>query len=134
MTDLHCSDRPVSTMPGSCHDMPEGTECDDHPGVLEFRRVQTETDSFGCEYACLCEPCFTKFKADVEAERSKPRRCDWCKTETTDCRPTRDYDEGMAGPIYDVCQACRIRQTEAAHRELEERGDDYDDWGDGWDE
>lgn len=133
MKDLHCSHGPVSTLPGSYAELPPGTVCDDHPDVLAFKRVQTETDSFGCEYACLCEPCFVKFKADVEEDRKRPRKCDWCKTEATDCRPTRDYDEGMAGPVYNVCEACRTKQTEAAYAEIGDR-DDYDCWGDGWDE
>lgn len=129
--DLHVSRGPVSSMPGSTHSMPSGTVCDDHPDRPAVSRVQGETDSFGAEYHCLCQQCLDEYKAAIEAESKKESRCDWCGQMKTNCCPTRDYDEGMSGPVYDVCPNCRHKANEDARRELEESGYydrfDYDD-------
>ena len=100
--------------------------CDDHPDRPAVNRVQTETDSFGCEYAHLCQECIDKMRAEVAAARCG--KCDWCKKDATDLSPRRDYDEGMSGPVYDVCGVCRTNANERARAELEEssRYHDYD--------
>lgn len=125
---------PISTLPGSGHDLPEGTMCDQHPDRPAVARIQGETDSFGCEMNDLCEECL---KADREYERSAEARtgnCDWCKNVATDLADTRDYDEGMAGPVYRVCGACRKRRDDEdrAYNERwqREHPDCGDDWGD----
>jgi hypothetical protein len=74
--------------------------------------------------ACLAE--HRKHQAEARCGM-----CDWCKSEATDLRAKRDYDEGMSGPVYDVCGACVRKESELASQELEESGyydhDDYDD-------
>jgi hypothetical protein len=61
---------PVSTLPGSLHDVPTGAMCDDHPDRPALRRVQGETDSFGAEFLDLCNECITALKAgEAESRR-----------------------------------------------------------------
>lgn len=61
--------------------------------------------------------------------------CDYCKQEAPERVWTRDYDEGMSGPVYHICRACYQRQEDRINEELryqeEHYGygleDDYDD-------
>lgn len=131
MNDLHCSHGPVSSLPGSFHDLPEGTMCETHEDTLAVKRIQGETDSFGAEYVCMCQACYDEYQAYVEAKRASPCYCDWCKQMKTGVAPTRDYDEGMAGPVYQVCSDCRVRATEEAEEEIDSQGyEDYPDYED----
>lgn len=123
---------PISSLPGAMHAMPIGTMCDEHPDAPAVRRVQGETDSFGCEMYDMCQACLDghlRYRASAE---SRSGMCDWCKAETTDLRNTRDYDEGMYGSVYRVCGKCLKSQDDAARQELEEYEhrygylDDYD--------
>lgn len=108
---------PVRTLPGHRSAPPDGTECDDHPGVLAATRIQGETDSFGAEYLDLCTACVAR----LSREQAAPGYCDWCKAQVLDLRPRRDPDEGSCGRVYQVCQPCRRAQT---LREIAE----CDDW------
>ena len=132
-----CSRGPVSTMPGHVCVAADGAKCMDHDDRAATHRVQGETDSFGCEYLHFCAECFDKYKAEVAAAREQEanteRRCDWCAKMAKGVRLARDYDEGSAGPLYDVCPACLVRQSIAAEEEMEamEANDPYhDDWSD----
>lgn len=119
---------PVSTMPGACSSAADGVYCDNHPDRAAVARIQGETDSFGCEYLDLCQECVNELRAFAALDRIGV--CDWCKQEATDLRPSRDYDEGMSGPVYEVCGACVRRDNERAYAELEANGR-YDE---GWDD
>jgi hypothetical protein len=124
---------PISSLPGSSHALPDGAVCDEHPRRKAVARIQGETDSFGCEMWDVCDQCLKGIRAD-NAER-RIGACDWCKGEATDLRPARDYDEGMAGRIYDVCGACVKRRNDEAAEELARYDDDgYLDWEDDGDE
>ena len=118
---------PIPTLPGASHSVPDGTMCDDHPDRPATHRVQGETDSMGCEMYDLCDECFKEWKAHGVY---RPDKCDWCKKKAADIRPTRDYEEGMCGPVYYVCGACRKRRDERVRQEAEDSGY-YDDC---WDE
>ena len=114
---------PISSLPYSAHDTPQGAMCDEHPDRPAVVRIQGETDSFGCEMHDCCQEC-----ADaIRAERRTPQtgRCDWCKRDAPDLRAQRDYEEGMCGPVYQVCAPCRKRYDDAARAELDAY-DDYD--------
>ena len=115
---------PISTLPNSVHSPPEGAKCDEHPNLPAMYRVQGETDSFGSEMHDLCGECFRRWRAEP---KFKPDACDWCKEPADDCAPTRDYDEGMYGPVYYVCRECRRRQNDEARAELA-RYDLDSDW------
>lgn len=119
---------PCSTLPGSGHHVPDGTTCDDHPDRPAVARVQGETDSFGAELHDLCEECLRQYRAECAEDLSGC--CDWCKQEATDLRHTRDYEEGMSGPVYRVCGACLKRQQDEIQEELDRYDDMHgDDWG-----
>lgn len=121
---------PISTLPGRSHDLPEGQKCDEHPDRPAVARIQGETDSFGCEMNDMCAECLAEYREWARSPEATTGKCGWCKQEATDLRWTRDYDEGMHGPVYQVCGACR------RHREEEDRAelDAYDDGYDAYDE
>lgn len=121
---------PISTLPGSGHDVPDGMECDNHPGVKADARVQGETDSFGCEMIDMCAECFAAYRAYLaspEAAEDDCGTCDWCKNPATDLRDRRDYEEGMNGPVYRVCAPCIKRVNDRDQQEMDTYG--YDDGG-----
>lgn len=128
--DLSCSHGPVSSMPGSQHRLPAGTKCDSHPEVDAVVRIQGETDSFGAEYNCMCQKCHDEYRAHVQAEYEAEKRCDWCGHMEKHVRPYRDMDEGMSGPVYQVCRDCRKAESARLDEELEylQRLDDHNDW------
>jgi hypothetical protein len=95
---------PISTLQGSQHRIPDGMMCDDHPDRPAVARIQGETDSFGSEMHDCCQECIDEMKQ--AAKESRTGRCEWCCTEQTDIRPRRDFEEGMAGRVYDVCGGC----------------------------
>lgn len=117
---------PISTLPGAGHRVPDGMECDYHPGVPATARIQGETDSMGCEMEDLCDPCAKARRAQMSASRAEARcgKCDWCKKEATDLREARDYEEGMNGPVYRVCGSC-IKCRDDRIAEENERYDYY---------
>lgn len=128
---------PISTLPGRGYDFPIGTRCDDHPDRPAVARIQGETDSFGCEMIDMCQECLAEHRAYVRSPEATTGRCDWCKAEVSDFRRTRDYEEGMYGPVYEVCGACRKRRDDATNAYLDSFGDggwdepddyDLDDW------
>ena len=123
---------PTSTMPGSSHDLPSGTSCDEHPERPAVARIQGETDSMGAELFDLCEECLKEHREAIRnADTSS--LCDWCGTEVDARRETRDYDEGMSGPVYMVCAPCRRRASDRAAEEIADHDNRYGDheW---WDE
>lgn len=120
------SNGPVATMPGSHHSVPEGTKCDEHSTVPAVRRIQGETDSFGCEYYDVCQACYDK---DVEDRKNRDRSgyCDWCKCHAPRVSPRRDFEEGSSGRLYDVCDACIKKESDRISEEL---GEAQDEWFD----
>lgn len=114
---------PISSLPGSTRASPKGMKCDDCNEADAVTRVQGETDSMGCEMHDLCEACA---KVMLE-EMRKPSEgvCDWCKSPSNDLRPRRDFEEGMSGPVYEVCRSCIDRENERLKAELDQDG--------GWD-
>lgn len=109
---------PISTLPGALHNLPSGKRCDNHPDRLAIKRVQGETDSFGCEMLDLCQECYDEIKNYLKSERDG--QCDWCKAEARDLRDYRDIDEGMYGPVYRVCGECRKKDYQRIKDELDE--------------
>lgn len=92
-------------LPGTIKHLPSTTthHCDDHDDRLAVVRVQGETDSFGVEYLYMCTECFAEYSADDTPEVTD---CDWCKAVDVNVYPTRDYDEGLNGPVYMCCKQC----------------------------
>jgi hypothetical protein len=104
--------------------------CDDHPDRPAVGRVQGETDSFGSEMHDLCQECIDAHRAYACSEEARTGVCDWCKGQATDLRTTRDYDEGMHGPVYRVCGACHRQAVEEAEAELDAYDDAHPSYGD----
>lgn len=123
---------PISSLPGSRHTPPDGTRCDEHPDRPAIARVQGETDSFGCEMNDLCEECLKAEREYARSPEATSGRCDWCKKDATDLRARRDYEEGMCGPVYEVCGGCAARSDARIQADLDayDNGRD-DDWDDG---
>ena len=117
---------PVSSLPGSKHGFPKETKCDEHPEIEACARIQGETDSMGAEFIDLCEACY---KEHIEAMRTykDEGKCDYCGTHSEDRVTTRDYDEGMCGPVYYVCRPCKKRQSDRLLAEADEY-DRYNDY------
>ena len=98
---------PIATLPGACHGVPEGAMCDDHPDRPAVVRIQGETDSFGSEMYDCCAECAAALRAELRAPDIG--RCEWCNADDVPRRPQRDYDEGLYGRVYYVCEPCRKR-------------------------
>lgn len=111
---------PVSSLPGSIHD-PKGEMCDNHPDRPAVIRLQGETDSFGAEYEDLCRECHNRYKAEkAKGEHALVGSCDWCKGGNLNLHPTRDYEEGLCGPVYYVCSPCLKRRNDRLAEEERE--------------
>ena len=117
---------PISSLPGSTHQLPDGAMCDTHQDRPAVARIQGETDSFGSEMHDVCAEC-----RDEIRNHKDHGRCDWCKTEA-DLRPYRDLEEGSAGPVYQVCAECRRKDRARWAAEVED-DDDYLYYDDGED-
>lgn len=127
--ELHASSGRVSSMPGSLHYLPAGTMCDQHEDRPAVKRVQGETDSFGCEYVCMCQECYDAYRKYRDEEYEAEQFCEQCSQMKQHCRQVRDPDEGQAGRLYTVCEDCRIKNAERATEEYEEyrwADDDFD--------
>lgn len=107
---------PISSLPGAVHPVPAGTKCDEHPDRDAVSRVQGETDSFGAELNDCCAECEDRL-AQIRGGLHSGQ-CDWCKKHRADLKPTRDYDEGSYGSVYNVCRECRRKQSNDAAEEL----------------
>lgn len=118
MADI--SSDPVSTLPGHFCNLPTGAKCDDHPERDAVRRVQGETDSFGCEYYDMCQECFDEYIRDAQSA-DYSGRCDWCGKHTDHVIPHRDIEEGSCGRVYDVCKPCIDAERQRWEEEDEER-------------
>ncbi len=117
---------PIATLAGTGHAIPEGTMCDEHPDRPATHRVQGETDSFGSELNDMCDECFKADREEAKLPNIGP--CDWCDAKDVHRVDARDYEEGMAGRVYQVCAPCKKRQTDRLNAAYDDLGDwDYDD-------
>ncbi len=118
----------VATLPNSSHAFPAGTMCDMHPDRFAVARIQGETDSFGCEYNDMCQTCLDEHHAYVKSPEATTGVCEWCKKLKTTLRNRRDYEEGMAGPVYRVCSECVTKENESLSEELNSSFERYGTW------
>ena len=122
----HTPRGPVSSMSGDEVRLPLGLmECDVHQDRSAVVRLQGETDSFGAEFNFLCDECLKDAIKSQEEFVQQPYECDWCGKKAV-LSEVRDYSEGMFGPVYCVCPACRSAQNKRAQEEMEEMEDDDD--------
>lgn len=114
------SNGPVSSLPGQLFSAPVGTKCDEHPERDAVRRIQGETDSFGCEYYDMCQECLDEHdRESCEADYSG--KCDWCHKQANHLSPHRDIEEGSYGRVYEVCKPCIDAERQRWEEEDEER-------------
>lgn len=118
---------PISTLPGTGHDVPAGAMCDDHPDRPATHRVQGETDSMGCELLDMCATCFAAHRAAAR-NADTSGNCDWCKQHAPALRNRRDYEEGMSGSVYRVCTPCIDAQNARDEAELARYDNSYFDY------
>lgn len=119
---------PISSLPGALRKPPESQTCDDHPDRPATIRVQGETDAFGSEMHDMCDECYRAYKEEMKTW-DESGTCDWCHCHKPRVRPQRDFEEGMYGRVYQVCEECIKRVNDEARAELEDMGY-YDDWDD----
>lgn len=119
----------MRNLPGSSHSVPENTKCDIHAERHAVANIQGETDSFGAEYILMCQECYNEYKEETKNPHISD--CDWCEAKQTATWPRRDYEEGMSGRVYYLCQTCIDRDNAKISNELNDR-DFYCDYGD-WD-
>lgn len=115
---------PTRTLPGARHKIPEGTMCDEHPDRVAVARVQGETDSFGSELIDMCVECLARDKAEAEEAKNAEEACDWCGNLAKGLRNRRDFEEGLSGRVYRVCEQCVDRED----RRLEQEAGYNDDY------
>lgn len=102
--------------------------CDVHPDRPAVCRIQGETDSFGSEMNDFCRECRNAHLEYRRRPEARAGQCDWCKGEATDLRDARDYDEGMAGPVYRICGRCQKRRDDRIQEELDRYDHEYGDY------
>lgn len=128
---------PISSLPGAHHDVPDGTMCDLHPDRPAVARVQGETDSMGCELNDMCQECLDEHRRQV-ASADTSGICDWCKNFASKLRDHRDYEEGMCGRVYQVCDDCVKKENDRLKAEMAYDDDldegPFDDADDGLDD
>ena len=69
-------------------------------------RLQGETDSFGAECMYYCAEHKVAEEATLAQAAEVSRHCDCCD-KLAKLYPTRDWEEGIGGQVYDVCAECR---------------------------
>jgi len=82
-------------------------------------RIQGETDSFGSEMWDLCQSCLDQYRHEQRTADTSGT-CDWCRTHAQKLRDRRDYEEGMCGRVYQVCQPCIDRENARLAAEMDE--------------
>ncbi|WP_395495597.1 hypothetical protein [Acetobacter sp. KSO5] len=109
----------MSNLPGSRHSVPKNAKCDIHADRNAVANIQGETDSFGAEYILMCQECYDEYKQ--ESRKPDISDCNWCEAKQIAVKPRRDYEEGMSGPVYYVCQSCIDRDNARIAEELNDR-------------
>lgn len=99
---------------------------DEKCGKPSRHKIIGESDSFGDEHCYFCTECYQK-QRQWEIDNPPMGSCDYCKASNVRLFKHRDIDEGMHGPVYDICQPCRERYVAQLREELEANQDDDDD-------
>ena len=115
----------TSKLPGQEIALDSGDVCDTegHQNIAAVKRIVGETDSMGSESICFCQPCWDAYKD--EPKEPLTGVCDWCQTDSAKLRNMRDFEEGAAGPVYQVCDECARKHNDALD-ELQDSVDDDD--------
>lgn len=99
---------PNRYLPGNTIPCEKGFECDiENCGLPAVRAVVGETDSFGSEINHFCEAHYQQH-VSAQQEEDFSLTCEHCGV-ANNVRYVRDPDEGMYGPVYQLCQTCTRR-------------------------
>jgi len=107
----------IGGLPGDTKAIDSNEQCDNCENTVT-KRVQGETDSFGAEYHYVCDDCAAKMKQEDEEYRNILTSCDWCKKEAK-LHTARDFEEGLSGPVYEICDDCASKQNRALREEFD---------------
>ena len=116
--EQYASMGPTSDLPGHMKPLEDGAMCDDHPDRAAVKKITGECDSFGSEYMYFCQECYDEYLEEELLED-----CEWCHKLDVECSPIRDIDEGLSGPVYNVCSECRAKYNKRLQDEYERYGD-----------
>ncbi len=98
--------------------------CEEHNDLPAVIRMIGETDSMVCEIIPMCQACYDAAKQyQLEHPDGEDYDCDICH-ESHPCKPSRDPEEGLNGPIYWICKSCRKKIRKSA-KELRDEEDEY---------
>lgn len=107
------------------------SQCDDegcyHEGCQERPSwsVCTESDSMGSEFEYYCEHHTVEQKKVYAEAPPLVDNCDRCGKKA-ELLPSRDWEEGSKGPVYDWCSSCRSENAKAAMADMDELDNDDD--------
>lgn len=92
-----------------------------------YGRLCTEADSWGVEWLHLCKIHYLAAQCYDRLGPEPLGDCDWCHAIDVVVAPMRDYEEGMYGPVYDVCDCCRKAKNKQAQEDYDATFDDEDE-------
>jgi hypothetical protein len=95
---------------GLIHD-DESTECEACKKFAQYRLV-VSVDGEQFETIPYCSDHVHDAKEHL-MDQHNVGTCDWCKGSNLIVKPHRDFEEGNNGPIYDVCKACRVKESDS---------------------
>lgn len=130
---------PSKYLPGQFIKAREGAVCDEHPDRPATYTMIGETDSFGSETHDMCDECKQHAISEKEKDVNAEGLCEICHTMQKGVNEARDPSEGMYGPVYRMCPACKNKIINAFldddeyYRLSGSDGDDRDyiiGWGD----
>jgi hypothetical protein len=100
---------PNRYLPGQFIKAREGAVCDEHPDRPATYTMIGETDSFGSETHDMCDECRRDAVSEKERDVNAEGLCEICHTMQKGVNESRDPSEGMYGPVYRMCPACKKR-------------------------
>lgn len=100
--------------------IPEGQTCDKCPNLARHR-ILVERDSRGCEYADMCDACYSKIVvARNERRKAGLGTCGFCRSMPA-IQVTRDPDEPN-GEDIPICGAC----VDHLHEQIQDENDAFE--------
>lgn len=103
-------------------------------GEKAAARLQGETDSMGAEYSWWCDDHIQAVRDSLKASREVEHICDGCGAKAK-VYPSRCWEEGSNGPVYDWCSSCRDKNRQSLEDSISDeekerwnRDDDDEDY------
>lgn len=106
----------IRKISGSCSD--EGCYAEGCDKIPSWS-VQGETDSMGAEYEYFCNDHIDEVRTRIKEAPPLVECCDGCGNVDT-LLPSRCWEEGNNGPVYDWCSDCRAKNAESLRQSFSE--------------